>query len=100
MSYRTISIEEARTLLAGDAITVLDIRDPVSFSDGHIENALNAEGMDVDAFIAKEDKNKPLLVYCYHGISSQSAAAFLAEKGFTQVYSLEGGYTAWSEEEE
>lgn len=97
MSHRNISVDEARQLLAGEAVTVLDIRDPESFSDGHIENAIHAGAIDIDAFVAREDKNKPLLVYCYHGISSQSAAAFLTENGFTQVYSLDGGYTAWSE---
>ena len=100
MAYRTISIEDARQLLTDETVTVLDIRDPVSFSDGHIENALHAETVDMDKFLAQEDKSKPLLVYCYHGISSQSAAAFLTEKGFSQVYSLEGGYTAWSESDE
>lgn len=100
MAYRTISIEDARQLLTDETVTVLDIRDPVSFSDGHIDNALHAETVDMDKFLAQEDKTKPLLVYCYHGISSQSAAAFLTEKGFSQVYSLEGGYTAWSESDE
>ena len=100
MSFRNISVEEAQQLLAGEAITVLDIRDPVSFSDGHIDNALHAETIDMNKFIAEEDKNKPLLVYCYHGISSQSAASYLIENGFTQVYSLEGGYTAWSESDD
>jgi thiosulfate sulfurtransferase len=97
MTYRNISIEEAKTLLSGDNVTVLDIRDPESFSAGHIENALSAGAIDIDAFVAKQDKNKPLLVYCYHGISSQSAATYLAQNGFAEVYSLEGGYTAWSE---
>ena len=100
MAYRTISIEDARQLLTDETVTVLDIRDPVSFSDGHIENALHAETVDMDKFLSQEDKSKPLLVYCYHGISSQSAAAFLTEKGFSQVFSLEGGYTAWSESDE
>ena len=100
MAYRTISTDDARQLLADQTVTVLDIRDPVSFSDGHIDNALHAESIDMNKFLAEEDKNKPLLVYCYHGVSSQSAAAFLIEKGFTQVYSLEGGYTAWSETDE
>jgi thiosulfate sulfurtransferase len=100
MAYRTIAVEDARQLLADQTVTVLDIRDPVSFSDGHIDKALHAESIDMNKFLAEEDKNKPLLVYCYHGISSQSAAAFLIEKGFTQVYSLEGGYTAWSDSDE
>jgi len=34
-------------------------------------------------------------VVCYHGISSQSAAAYLAEQGFRDTYSLDGGFEAW-----
>ena len=30
-----------------------------------------------------------------HGNSSQPAAQFLYEKGFEQVYSLDGGFEAW-----
>lgn len=99
MTHRNIPVDEARQLIADNSVTILDIRDPLSFEDGHIENAVHAESIDMNAFVAKEDKNKPLLVYCYHGISSQKAAMYLAQNGFTEVYSLEGGYEAWAEAE-
>ena len=99
MTYRTISVDDARALLAGNGATVVDIRDPVSFEDGHIDNAIAAETTDMNAFVAAQDKNKPLLVYCYHGISSRRAAQYFADNGFTQVYSLDGGYEAWANAE-
>jgi thiosulfate sulfurtransferase len=37
----------------------------------------------------------PVVVCCYHGNSSQSAAQFLVEQGFTEVYSLNGGFEQW-----
>ena len=37
----------------------------------------------------------PLIVACYHGNSSQSAAAYLAHQGFSEVYSLDGGFELW-----
>jgi thiosulfate sulfurtransferase len=37
----------------------------------------------------------PLIVSCYHGNSSQSAAAYLCSQGFTEVYSLDGGFEVW-----
>jgi len=40
-------------------------------------------------------KNIPLIVYCYHGNSSKSAAHYFCENGFTQVYSMDGGFEAW-----
>lgn len=97
MSFQQIDIASARQLLKEEAVTVLDIRDAGSFSAGHIKSAIHAEAVDIDAFVADEDKNKPLLVYCYHGISSRGAAEYFTESGFARVYSLDGGYVAWSE---
>jgi thiosulfate sulfurtransferase len=36
-----------------------------------------------------------VVVVCYHGNSSQSAAAYLASQGFSDVYSLDGGFELW-----
>ena len=32
---------------------------------------------------------------CYHGNSSQSAAAYLVGQGFSEVYSVDGGFELW-----
>ena len=45
--------------------------------------------------ITKTDLDQPLVVVCYHGNSSQSAAAYLAGQGFSEVYSLDGGIELW-----
>lgn len=49
----------------------------------------------VDAFLAEAPRQAPLVVICYHGHSSQQAAAWLAGQGFAEVYSLDGGFTDW-----
>lgn len=41
------------------------------------------------------DFSKPVLVMCYHGNSSKSAAQYLLTQGFDQVYSIDGGFEAW-----
>ena len=41
------------------------------------------------------DKQKPVLVYCLSGGRSASAAELLSEKGFKEVYNLEGGILKW-----
>jgi thiosulfate sulfurtransferase len=38
---------------------------------------------------------QPVLVICYHGISSQGAAQYLVNQGFEQVYSVVGGFDEW-----
>jgi thiosulfate sulfurtransferase len=43
----------------------------------------------------KTAKESPILVCCYHGNSSQNAAHYLSEQGYTNVHSLNGGYEQW-----
>ena len=45
--------------------------------------------------IAAADLDAPLVVVCYHGNSSQSAAAYFIQQGFSDVYSLDGGFELW-----
>ena len=47
------------------------------------------------AFMDEVEFEQPILVMCYHGISSQGAAQYLVNQGFEQVYSVDGGFEAW-----
>ena len=98
MSFKRLSVKQTKELIEDNDITIIDIRDSQSYSMGHIDNAMHADSINIENFLIDEDKVKPLIIYCYHGISSQSAAGYFAENGFTNVYSLDGGYTAWLEE--
>jgi len=95
MNFKRISPDDYRQLAASQSTTLLDIRDPQSFAQGHIDEAIHIETINLDLFVAEQPKDQPLVICCYHGISSQSAAAYFAEKGFTDVYSLDGGYAGW-----
>lgn len=94
MTFIRISARQARELIDAEAL-IVDIRDPQSFAAGHIDGAVSVNGDNVDEFIASSDLSRPLVVCCYHGNASQSAAAYFSENGFEQTYSLDGGYEAW-----
>jgi thiosulfate sulfurtransferase len=94
-TFQTISAADAHTLLAEPRAQLVDIRDKFSFDEGHIERAVYIDNNNVGDFIATADKSVPLIVCCYHGISSQSAAQFFIEQGFADVYSLSGGFEEW-----
>jgi len=79
----------------GDAVFV-DIRDPQSFAAGHIPGSQHLDNSNLPKFLGSVDKNQKVIVVCYHGISSQGAAGYIAGNGFTDVHSMDGGYTAWS----
>ncbi len=74
---------------------IVDIRDDQSYARDHIDTAVHLHDSNLQEFIDNADLKAPVLVYCYHGLTSQSAAAYLAEQGFSDTYSLEGGFEAW-----
>jgi len=96
MSYARLTLEQARDLIDDRGATVVDIRDAESFAAAHIEDARHLDDSGLAAFIAESDAAVPLIVCCYHGHSSQAAGAMLAERGFAEVYSLDGGFTGWA----
>lgn len=93
--FKEISPQKVQEMLEEGYANVVDIRDPGSFSVGHIPDAVSLSDENVKEYIASADKEKPLVVCCYHGISSRSAAEYLAQNGFKEVYSMTGGYEAW-----
>lgn len=98
MEFKRIDVQAARALLdaaAENGLQIVDIRDEQSFASGHISNALHLDNSSVQPFIENADTSKPLLVYCYHGNMSQSAAAYFGEQGFEETYSMDGGFSDW-----
>lgn len=87
--------DEAKALIASEEVIIADVRDRESFNEAHITNAIHLSMSKLQEFSESADKNKPILVYCYHGISSQSVGQHLIEQGFMEVYSLIGGFEAW-----
>ncbi|GFM50588.1 thiosulfate sulfurtransferase GlpE [Pseudomonas capsici] len=92
--FKRIPPEQAQALREQGAVLV-DIRDPQAFASNHITDSQHLDNHSIADFIAKADLDKPLVVVCYHGNSSQSAAAYLVGQGFSDVYSLDGGFELW-----
>jgi len=95
MTYKRISIDEAKALMESGVATIGDVRDVDAFRAGSIEHAVHVQHETIDEFLAVAAKEKPLILYCYHGNSSQGAANYFSELGFKEVYSIDGGYEAW-----
>lgn len=91
--FQHISIQDAADKLGEFA--VVDIRDPQSFSMGHMPGALHLSNDNFAEFLNNTAEDKPVLVVCYHGVSSQQAATVIAQQGFKNVYSMDGGFESW-----
>lgn len=94
-SFKHIQIAQLHEKLSEDHYVVVDIRDANSFNASHIPQAINLSNDNLSEFLRTADLDKPVVVCCYHGISSQQAAQFLVSQDFTEVYSLDGGFTQW-----
>ena len=96
---KEIDREEGKARLEAGSCVFVDVRDAGSFREAHIPGALHLNDQTVEAFVAKADKQKPVVVYCYHGHTSLGGAAYLMENGFSDVVSLKGGFEFWRQSE-
>jgi len=98
MTISRISCEQAHQLMQADNCQVVDVRDGQSYALGHAAGAQLLNNDTLPGFIAQADQAAPTLVFCYHGNSSQQAAAFLQEQGFGDVHSIDGGFEMWRQQ--
>ena len=105
-AVKTISAKElARKVINHEDLFIIDARNTDDFDDWKIEGKnveiINAPYFDllegVDPIKDKLPKGKEIYVICAKGGSSEFVAQQIAEAGFTNVYSVEGGMKAWSE---
>ena len=76
---------------------LIDVRTKDEYGVSHLKNSQNICITDDDfkTKVASLDKNAPIYVYCKKGGRSARAAKVLKEMGFTKIYDLQGGITAW-----
>jgi len=88
----------SEALAAGEAVRLIDVRQPWESQLASLPGSLLiplGELPQRSKEIGKADGAR-LVVYCHHGIRSQSAAVYLERLGFDSVHSLTGGIDAWS----
>ena len=90
-----IQIDEAKKRFDQRDCMFVDIRDPASYRAAHIPGAVHLHDGNVQQFIETADKDREVIVYCYHGNSSLGAVAYFLENGFKNVASMSGGFEAW-----
>ncbi len=78
---------------------VIDVRTDGEVVSGVIPNAtqIDLSRNDFRESVSKLDKTKPVFVYCAVGGRSSMASEVFEEVGFTKIYNLQGGVSAWQQ---
>jgi len=100
LAHTDVTAEQARELIAStDDLTVVDVREPYEYcgARGHIPGALSypwSSGV-LEARYEELSTDDPVLVVCQSGGRSNAAASSLDSKGFSEVYDMLRGMSAW-----
>lgn len=95
---QNLSVDRAKEWFATkkEAFILLDVRQPEEYRSGHLPGAVLIPLPSLMDKVGELDPAKSLLVYCRSGNRSRAAATLLLNKGFSKVYSIDGGITAWN----
>jgi rhodanese-related sulfurtransferase len=92
-----IGAAELDRLMAEDAVTLIDIRNPGEREFGAVPGAIHIPLAQLRTRLAQIPTDKPIVVHCAGGWRSSAAASLLRANGFENVSDLSGGYNAWVE---
>jgi monothiol glutaredoxin len=82
---------------AGKAFELVDVRTDEERERAKIDRARPLDA-DAEKHLKALDAATPVVFMCHHGMRSRSAAERFLEAGLKQVYNLEGGIDAWSQQ--
>jgi rhodanese-related sulfurtransferase len=96
-SGKSLTPQQAITLVNSEGGLFLDLRDSGEFGKGHIVDALNIPASKLEGRVAELEKyrDKPLILVCKMGQQSGAAGKQLGAAGFTGVYRMSGGMMEW-----
>jgi len=95
-AFAALSSMQAVRLMNQGAL-VLDLRGKESYDAGHIGDARNVPVAELEsqAESLKKWRDKNVITYCDSGSNGAIAARTLMNLGFTKVFNLQGGLSAW-----
>jgi rhodanese-related sulfurtransferase len=97
---REVTVEQTRERLAANPdARLIDVREDNEWEAAHAAGAehLGKGIIERDIETSVPDKSTELILYCGGGYRSALAADVLQQMGYTNVWSMAGGWKAWRE---
>jgi len=92
-----LDAETFNRITADPQTLIVDMRNHYEYEVGHFKGAIEIpsdtfrEQLPQAAELLKNQKDKPVIMYCTGGIRCEKASAYLLHRGFQKVFHLEGG---------
>jgi len=95
---KEVSVEETPNRLDAGA-NLIDVREDNEFEKGHAADAKHMARGVIERDIVEKfpDKDTELILYCGGGYRSALSADMLQKMGYTNVWSMAGGWKAWKD---
>ena len=97
-TWETVDVQTAYDALGSNAdAQIVDVREPEEWAEtGVPQGAVLIPLAEVESRAPAElDAGSPVYVICRSGNRSRTASDVLIGLGFTEVYNVDGGFTAW-----
>lgn len=95
IGFKDVSVEEAKKLIDNGEVTVLDVRTPEEYEEGHIPGSMLIPLQELGERLDELDEEEPYLIVCRSGNRSAEASELLIGEGFPDVYNMTGGMNDW-----
>ena len=97
---REVTVAVAIERIKGGAV-LIDVREDSEFETAHAHGAKHMGRGVIDRDIVQNftEKDTELILYCGGGYRSALAADMIQKMGYTNVWSMAGGWAAWQEAE-
>lgn len=95
---KEVTISELKTLINDKKLPIIvDVREESEWDAGNIPNAMHLSKGIIERDIERviPDKSAQIILYCGGGYRSALAADNIQKMGYSNVYSLDGGFRAW-----
>src|SRR5258705_10278164 len=97
---REVTVAETRErLAAGSGVHLIDVREDHEWNAAHAVGAehLGKGIIERDIELSVPDKATEVILYCGGGFRSALSADVLQQMGYTNVFSMAGGWRAWQD---
>lgn len=94
LPFQVLEPQQVRDGVAGDML-ILDVRTSREYQTRRLAGARHIPLAELHRRLGELDRGRPIMVYCEHGVRSQTACMLLAENGFEQLFHMEGGLSLY-----